>query len=107
MTEVKVHPSWEKAGGVALAIMRGEHDAELDYIRQACTQRLKSRFRKNMRCRLKDTKNVQIEGKECVILKVNQKSITVGIGEPKTEYGSTWYPDGEYNVSPKLLEPLS
>lgn len=107
MTEVRVHKSWESVGGIALAIMKGEHDSELEYIRQACVQRLKSRFRKGLRCRLIGTKNVTIEGKECVILKVNQKSITVGIGEPMTEYGRTWYPDGEYNVSPRLLEPVS
>lgn len=74
-----IHPSWEKAGAVAFAIMKGEHDDELESIRQAAVARLKSRFRKGQHCKLVGTRNVSLDGQECVIEKVNQKSISVRV----------------------------
>lgn len=101
-TETRIHPSWEKAGGMALEIMKGLHDDELDVIQQACRARFKSIYRKNARCILRGTRNVEIDGKECVIIKVNTKSISVGLGK-KDQFGY----EKEYNVPAHMLEVLS
>lgn len=85
--------TWEDVGGVAHAIIKGEHDADLQYIQQACTQRFKRMFRKGQRVRLINTGNVELEFKEGVIEKVNTKTVSVAI--PGT---------AGYNVSPNLLE---
>lgn len=85
--------TWEEVGGVALAIVNGEHDKDLQYIHQACGARLKRMFRKGQKVRLVDTGNVELDFKVGVIEKVNTKSVSVRI------------PDvGGYNVSPNLLE---
>lgn len=99
----KVHPSWAQAGEIALAIMRGEHDDELQHIQNACKTRLKVSYRKGQRFKLTGTKSVDLEGKVATIIKVNQKSITVGVGTPTTDQWGTTWSDGEYNVSPNLL----
>jgi hypothetical protein len=100
----RIHPSWNDAGEVALAIMRGDHDDMLRHIQQACTTRLKGLWRKGMKVKLVGTRSVDLEGKEAVILKVNQKSITVGFGTATTDQWGTTYEGGEYNVSPSLLQ---
>jgi hypothetical protein len=102
----RIHPSWASAGDLALAIMRGEHDAEITSIGNAVSARNKARFRKGAKFILTGTKNVSIDGKVATVIKVNPKRISVGIGEPKTEYGSTYYPEGEYNVPPTMLAPI-
>ena len=89
-----IHPSWVKVGGIPLEIMEGKHDDVLESIQSACQMRLKSRFRKNQRCRLIGTKSVELDGKEVVIEKVNSKSISVRVVE--TGVG--------YNVPPRMLE---
>lgn len=91
---------------LADAIMRGEHDASLDYLASACTARIKNRFRKGAKVRLTGTSRIEIDGKVGTILKVNQKTVSVGIGDPQTEYGYTYYPEGEYNVPPRMLESV-
>lgn len=91
-----IHPSWVKVGGVPLEIMEGKHDDVLESIQNACRVRLKSKFRKNQRCRLVDTKSVELDGKEVVIDKVNAKSISVHVVE--TGVG--------YNVPPRMLEAV-
>ena len=104
----EIHPSWFKAGSdIAVAIMQGQHDSELETIANACKVRLKQMFRKGQKVKLVGTKNVDIDGKIATITKVNQKSISIGIGTPKTEFGSTYYPEGEYNVPPRMLEAVS
>lgn len=85
--------TWEEVGGVALAIINGEHDADLQYIHQACGQRLKRMFRKGQRVKLVGTKSVELEGKLGTIEKVNTKSVSVFVDER-----------GGFNVSPNLLE---
>jgi hypothetical protein len=91
-----IHPSWVKVGGVPLEIMEGKHDDALESIQNACRVRLKSKFRKNQRCRLVGTRSVELDGKEVVIEKVNSKSVSVrlidgGVG---------------YNVPPRMLEAV-
>jgi uncharacterized protein YkvS len=91
---------------LAAEILDGKHDEILDYIVQAAAARRKMMFRKGMRIRLVGTRNVELEGKEGVVIKVNQKSVTVGLGTAdRTPYG-TVYADGEYNVGPALLEAI-
>jgi hypothetical protein len=94
-----IHPSWVKAGGVALEIMEGKHDAHLNTIADACNKRLKAMFRKGQQVRLTGTRNVELEGQVGVVLKVNPKRITVGLGE-RGQFGY----ESEYNVPPHMLE---
>jgi len=98
-----IHPSWVKVGGVPLEIMEGKHDDVLESIQNACKTRLKMRFRKGQKCRLTGTHNVELDGKTVTIIKVNPKSISVGVGDPVTQYGETYYPEGSYNVPPRML----
>lgn len=85
--------TWDEVGGVALAIINGEHDSDLQYIQQACGQRIKRMFRKGQRVKLVGTTNVELEGKVGTIEKVNTKTISI------------WLDDGGgFNVSPNLLE---
>ena len=85
--------SWNDVGGVALEIVNGEHDKDLQWIYQACGARLKRMFRKGQQVRLVDTGSVELDFKIGTIMKVNTKSVSVSI------------PDvGDYNVSPNLLE---
>ena len=97
MSEIRVHPSWEKVGGIPLAIMRGEHDDVLESISQACGSRLKDRFRKGSKHRLVNTKSVELDGKEVVVTKANVKSVSVTVTE--TGLG--------YNVPPRMLEAIA
>lgn len=105
----KTWPQWsEEIGPVTVqGIVDGQHDDGLDIIVQAAQARLKFRFRKGTRIRLTGTRNVNLEGKEGVITKVNQKTISVGLGAPTTDVYGTTYADGEYNVSPNLLEVVA
>lgn len=100
--EPRIHPSWIKLGGLPLEIMQGKHDDDLENIRQAVTARIKSRFQRGQRVVLKGTRNVELDGQEVTIIKVNQKSITVGVGK-RDQFGY----EKEYNVPPKMLAPLS
>lgn len=104
----KTWQEWsDEAGPITVqGIVNGDHDAVLDIVVQAAKARLKFKFRKGQRIRLTGTRNVELEGKEGVITKVNQKSISVGLGEATTDQFGTIYADGEYNVSPNLLEVL-
>ena len=101
-SEERIHPSWMAVGGIALEIMKGLHDDEINNIQQACRARFKSMYRKGATCRLTGTRNVELDGKECVIIKVNTKSITVGVGK-KDQFGY----EKEYNVPQAMLEVLS
>lgn len=83
----------------ARAIMAGELDSDISFILEACKARTKSMFRKGSRVRLVNTRNVSLEGAEGTIVKVNQKSVTVGVGE-KDEFGYL----KEYNVPLAMLE---
>ena len=91
----------------ARAIIAGELDSDLDFIVQAAQARKKAMFRKGTKCRLVGTRNAHLEGNECEILKVNSKTITVGVGINTPDvYGDDWS-GGTFNVSPALLEVLS
>lgn len=91
----------------ARRIMDGELDADLTYILEACAARKKNMYRKGTKIRLVGTKNVSLDGKEGVVTKVNAKTVSVGIGAPSTEFGMTYYPDGEYNVPLSMLEVIA
>lgn len=91
---------------IAREILDGKHDADLANIRHACDARLKRQWMKGMRIRLVGTRNAHIEGAEGVILKVNQKSVTVGLGTAETSQWGTTYSQGEFNVSPGLLQKV-
>jgi len=86
---------WSEVGGVAEAIVNGEHDADLESIQLACKSRMKRMFRARQRVRLKGTGNVQLEGCEGTIEKVNEKSVSV-------------YVDGQgsYRVPARMLEAV-
>jgi hypothetical protein len=88
-------------------IVDGKYDDILAYIPQACAARVKTRFRKGAKVRLTGTKNVQLDGKVGTVIKVNTKTVVVGIGTPTTEYGITLYDGGEYNVPPTMLEAVA
>jgi hypothetical protein len=113
-----IHPSWQKAGGVALEIMEGKHDDSLDTIAQACRVRMKDRFRPGQTVKLVGTRNPEYEGKTAIIGKVNSKTVTVGIGgRPKTSKElermtleqMSEYLDSvtELNVPPAMLEVVA
>jgi hypothetical protein len=98
--ELRIHPSWVKEGGIVLEIMEGRHDAALDMIQQACRARLKTQFRKGQTMRLTGTRNVELDGMLATIIKINAKTVTVGVG-PKNSFGGY---EREYNVPPRMLE---
>jgi hypothetical protein len=95
-----------KYSEIVQQIIDGQHDEELDMIQQAAKYRLKNLWRKRQTIRLEGTKNPDLEGKIGVIVKVNQKSITVGLGEATTDQWGTTYAGGEWNVSPSLLRKV-
>lgn len=99
----RIHPSWANAGEIALAIMRGDHDEYLSQIQSAAAARVKGMWRKGTRVNIVGSKNADLAGVVGVILKVNQKTITVGFGEPTTDQWGTTYSHGEYNVPPAML----
>lgn len=96
---------------LAGAILEGEHDDDLQHIISAAQHRQKSLWTKNTRVRVTGTGNPKTEGAEGVILKVNPKTITVGLGE--ITYAD-WderkqcpvYAGGEWNMTPNFLERI-
>lgn len=91
---------------IVQAIMDGEHDEILGFIASACAARTKNMWRKGMRIRLEGTKNPTLDGQEGVIVKVNSKTVSVGIGEATTDQWGTSYALGEYNVTPNYLRKV-
>ena len=64
------------------AILRGDFDGEgLEDLEHAVSIRRKTMFRPGTKVRLVGTRNPELEGREGVIVKVNPKRITVGLGE--------------------------
>lgn len=100
----------------ARAICAGELDADLDFIIQAANARkkqtLKKSFRKGAKIRITTGKLAGFEG---VVIKINPKTMTVGLGKIETE---TWgegtphamtmesYSQGEWNVSHGMVEAI-
>lgn len=103
----------------ARAICAGELDADLDFIIQAATARkrqtLKKSFRKGAAIRITTGKLAGLEG---VVIKINPKTMTVGLGTKTTETfeGGAWnnfksesfdsYENGEWNVSHGMVEAI-
>lgn len=84
-----------KSNPVVQAILAGEHDADLDFISHACKQRIKRMWRPQMRVKLVDTGNVEIEGQCGVITKINSKTCSVRLdGQEEWQY---------YNVPTRML----
>jgi len=99
-------------GPLAKAIFDGEHDDELAGILAAAQARQKNRFRKGTRVRVVGTKNPRTDGKVGVVLKVNPKTIQVGVGnvsfaEWDTEKQFPDYEGGEWNMSSSFLEVVT
>lgn len=94
-------------GPVAQAILDGQHDEELAGILAAAQARQKNRFRRGTKIRVEGTGSTT-EGKEGVVLKVNTKTITVGLGSIRYDdwdEGKQYpvYADGEWNMSANFL----
>lgn len=87
-------------------IIDGKHDDELEQIQSVAAWRMKNLWRKGMPVRLKGTKNADLEGQVGVILRVNQKTVGVGVGKATTDQWGTTYDGGEYNVPPRMLEAI-
>lgn len=85
-------------------ILEGQHDEILDQVAHACKVRLKSRFRKGQRVKIVNCGNPEIEGREGVIVRVNQKTIAVGCGNFDPEWEV--YDGGDFNVPPSMLEVI-
>lgn len=88
--------TWDEVGGIALAIVSGEHDESLSDIQAACKQRIRRLFRAGQRIELTGTRNVTLEGAKGVILKTNVKTITVRLDDER-----------EYNVPPSMLKAVA
>lgn len=94
---------------IAAEIIDGKHDDDLDYIAQAVKARIKMRFRKGDRVKLVGTRNPEIDGKVGTVLKVNAKTVSVGVGDVKHEEWDEakrypFYDGGEFNVPLAMLE---
>lgn len=87
-------------------IIDGEVDEHLESIAQAVQARKRMIFRPGTRVRLHGTRNVELDGAEGVVMKVNAKRITVGIGEYRDYgFGNGGY-EKEYNVPTDMLTVL-
>jgi hypothetical protein len=114
MTKATATKTWRDASPVAAESLEGKHDAELNYISQAWSARLKGMFRKGAKI---EVTSGQMMGKTGVVLKVNPKRISVGLGEKRSELhppgfaGSAWeyesWSDGEWNIPPSMLQVIS
>ena len=87
--------TWEDIGGVANAIIKGEHDDDLWWISQACGQRLKRVFRKGQRVKVVGTDNPALYEKMGTVKQVNPKTIGVDVEGV-----------GRMNFSPNLLQAV-
>jgi hypothetical protein len=84
-----------------VAIVAGEHDADLDQIDLAIRNRKRRMFRPGTKVRLHGTRNASIDGMTGVILKVNAKRMTVGLGE-KDQFGY----EKEFLIPASMLEVI-
>jgi len=87
-------------------IIAGDQDANLDWIEQACKARRKMLWRLGAKVRLVGTSDPSLNGKVGTIIKVNAKTVTVGLGDPEITQWGTYWPEGEYNVPPQMLQPV-
>ena len=79
----------QEASPIASAILGGEHDDELDAIQQACSARLRRRFRKGLQVEVTEGR---VMGARGTVIKVNPKRISVDLGA-----------EGHWNVPPSML----
>lgn len=103
MTRRITEASLRSISDVHAAILDGGWDGELESLGYALAFRKKTMFRPGTKVRLVGTSNVQIDGKIGVVLKVNPKRISVGLGE-KQSWGGY---EAEYNVPLRMLEVVS
>ena len=97
---------------IAAEILDGKHDENLSYIIQAAQGRTKRLFRKGQRVTITQSRDAEMVGKVGVVLKVNPKTISVGVGDTMHD---EWdkakaYPVfefGEWNFPATCLAPVS
>ena len=95
---------------LAADIIDGKYDDELDWIQQAAQARKRARFRPGQQVTVSaEAKSERIAGKKATVLKVNQRTITIGVGEKVvrnagSDFSYDDFEDGEWNISPGLLE---
>lgn len=93
----------------AHAIIAGELDTDLDFIVQAAQARKKMMFRKGS---LATVSGGSLDGKTVTVLKVNQKTVIVGVGTTKiVGAGTPWeykeWSEGEWVISPRMLTSIA
>jgi hypothetical protein len=89
------------------AILAGEHDGDLEMIQSAAAHRVKTMFRKGVTVRVtRECSNPELVGKTGTVIKANQKTVSVGIGNLiRSEWGNHY--DHEYNFPPRMLEAVT
>jgi hypothetical protein len=97
---------------VVTEILEGKHDADLDYIAQACKARVKRMFRRGQRVTITECSDPKLRGREAVVVKVNQKTVSIAVGEATFSEWDTGkefphYDGGEWNFPPTWLAPVS
>lgn len=98
---------------LAAEILDGKHDENLAHVVRAAQHRLKitmqKSFRPGSRIRfIDDPRAGDLAGKESTVLKVNKTTIAVGMGEKVIDDFSPdgYFPEGEWRVSPGLVEAI-
>ena len=84
-------------------ILDGAHDEDLANISAACAARVKRMFRKGQAVKLVNTRSVDLEGALGKVIKVNTKTVTVGVGTSIIDQWGTTWSGGEYNVPTTML----
>ena len=101
--------TWKDVSLVAADIIEGKHDAELNYISDACSARLKRMFRKGARIEVISGQKI---GTTRIVTKVNPKRISVALGKKEIQHaGEAWqyetWSEGEWNIPPSHLRVIS
>ena len=90
-----------------LEIMEGKHDDALESIQNACRVAPEAIGSARVRSvRPTGTTERRAGRQDRHHHQGEPKSISVGVGDPKTEFGDTYYPEGSYNVPPRMLEAV-
>lgn len=95
----------------AADILDGKHDADLDNIDAAVKARKKMMFRKGAQVVI-DHPGSANHGKTATVLRVNARTIQIGVGEKRIESWDEkgefpYYSNGEFNVSANLLKAVA
>ena len=87
---------------IVTAILAGEHDADLEFIQSAAAHRVKTMFRRGATVKVTNAcSNPELVGKTGTVIKANQKTVSVGIGE-RDQFGY----ESEFNFPPRMLEAV-